>query len=147
MFGLEINMIVKDSIEALSVFSKAFEIEPVEVGDFITGQNEVVLNIYGTRFHLLDENEAFGLTAPKPGDSLPFWFNIVVPDITSVFEKVASNGFAVIQPITEHSEMGISNAMLADPFGYVWMLHQINKEISYEERTKMFEEQGFQRRK
>ncbi|MDI9422462.1 MAG: VOC family protein, partial [Bacillota bacterium] len=25
-----------------------------------------------------------------------------------------------------------------DPFGYVWMLHQVHKEVSFEERMKLW---------
>ena len=36
--------------------------------------------------------------------------------------------------------MGAANAMFADAFGYVWMLHQIYREVSFEERCKAMEE-------
>ncbi len=147
MTGVEINIIVKDSLEALSLYETVFDVERVETGDFIQGQNEVVLKIFGTRFHLLDENEKFGLVAPKAGDKFPIWFNVVVEDIKTTYEKAVRNGFAVLQPITELPDMGVSNAMLLDSFGYVWMLHQIDKSVDYEERCRMFEAQGFERRK
>ncbi len=145
--GLEIDMVVKDSLAALELYESVFEVERIEVGDFIVGQNEVILKIHGTRFHLLDENEQFELFAPKPNDRLPIWFNIIVSDINKSFDNAVANGFSVIQPLTEMPEMGIKNAMLVDTFGYVWLLHQIDKEVSFEERTRMFEEQGFERRK
>ncbi len=147
MFGVEIDMVVKDSLEALELYESVFEVERVETGDFVKGTNEVVLNIYGTRFHLLDENDQCGLVAPKEGVRLPIWFNIVVLDIKSIFTKAETQGFTVIIPISENQEMGMSNTILKDPFGYVWMLHQIDKEVSYEERCKIFEAQGFERRK
>ncbi len=145
--GLEIDMIVKNSLTALTLYESVFETERVEVGDFVTGQNEVVLRIFGTRFHLLDENEQYGLIAPKDGNRFPIWFNIVVSDIYTIFNKAQQNSFNIIQPLTQMKEMGLQSAMLVDPFGYTWMLHQIDKEISYEERCKMLEKQGFQRRK
>ncbi len=147
MLGVEIDMVVKDSLDALAFYETVFEVERIEVGDFVKGQNEVVLAIFGTRFHLMDENEQYGLIAPKPGDKLPIWFNVVVADIKTTFDKAAEQGFTVIHPLTEIPEMGISNAVLADPFGYVWMLHKIDKEISYEERCRLLEQQGFERRK
>ncbi len=147
MIGVEIDMVVKDSLETLALYETVFEVERVETGDFIRGSNEVVLKIYGTRFHLLDENEQCGLVAPKEGVRLPIWFNIIVPDIKSIFTKAETQGFTVIIPISENLEMGMSNAILKDPFGYVWMLHQIHKEVSYEERCRIFEAQGFERRK
>lgn len=95
----------------------------------------------------MDENEQFGLVAPKSGDKMPVCFNIVVTDIKTMFGKAEAHGFTVIQPLTEMPAMGLSNAVLLDPFGYIWMLHQIDKEISYEERCRFMEQQGFERRK
>jgi PhnB protein len=37
-------------------------------------------------------------------------------------------------------EFGISGATFIDPFGYVWMVHQVHREISYEERIRILEE-------
>jgi len=30
--------------------------------------------------------------------------------------------------------------MFSDVFGYIWMLHQVHREVSFEERTKLWEE-------
>ncbi len=147
MLGVEINLVVKDSLEALTVYEGVFDVERVEVGDFVLGTNEVVLTINGTRFHLLDANDQCGLTAPKADDRFPFWLNVYVADIKSVYEKAVTQGFNELYPINELPEMGMRNAMLKDPFGYAWMFHQIDKEVSYEERCKVFEAQGFERRK
>ncbi len=54
--GAEINMVVEDSLRALELYEQIFEIERVEVSNFPKGQNEVVFNLYGLRFHMLDEN-------------------------------------------------------------------------------------------
>lgn len=37
--------------------------------------------------------------------------------------------------------MGVSNALLEDPFGYIWMLHQVRRVHGFEERTRIFDEQ------
>ena len=140
MVGVEIDMIVTDSLSALALYQNIFEIELVEVTDFPTGQNEVVFTLYGTRFHMLDENPKFQLIAPKPGDPKPIWFNILVADITSTYAKALEAGCTEIQPVTEAPDYGVSNAMFSDPFGYLWMLHQIHREVSFEERKKLWEE-------
>jgi hypothetical protein len=62
------------------------------------------------------------------------WLNVLVPDIKATFEKAIESGFNEIQPVTELSEMGVSNAVCIDPFGYIWMLHQVHREVSFEER-------------
>jgi PhnB protein len=140
MVGVEIDMIVTDSLKALELYEKIFEIERVEVTDFAQGENEVIFSLYGVRFHMLDENPQFEMIAPKSGDPKPIWFNIMVPDIKKTYEKAMSEGCAEVQPVTEMPDYGVSNAMFSDTFGYLWMLHQVYKEVSFEERTRLWEE-------
>ncbi len=139
MIGVEIDIIVSDSLEALELYEKIFEVQRIEATGFEKGFNEAVFTIYGTRFHLLDENPEYGLVAAKPEDPKSVWFNIVVPDIGETFKKAMDSRCKEIQPVTEMEEMGIINAMFSDPYGIVWMLHQIVKEISFEERMKLME--------
>jgi PhnB protein len=89
---------------------------------------------------MLDENPEFQMIAPKPGDPKPIWFNIMVPDIVETFSKAISVGCTEVQPVTDMKEMGVSNAIFIDPFGYLWMLHQVHEEVSFEERKKIWEE-------
>jgi len=140
MIGAEIDFVVSDSLKALELYEKIFDIEVIEVTDFPTGENEVIFMLYGVRFHMLDENFQFQMIAPKPGDPKPIWFNIMVPDIEETFSKAIRMGCTQVQPVTEMKEMGVSNAIFVDPFGYLWMLHQVHKEVSFEERKKLWEE-------
>ena len=117
-----------------------FEIERVEVTDFLKGENEVIFTLYGVRFHMLDENPKFELIAPTPDKTNTIWFNILVPDINETFSKAISAGCTEVQPVTELLDYGVSNAIFNDPFGYQWMLHQMHKEVSFEERTRHWDE-------
>lgn len=140
MTGVEIDMVVLDSLQALELYEKIFDLEPIEVTAFSRGENEVVFSLYGVRFHMLDENPQFEMIAPKPGDPKPIWFNIMVPDIEETYTKAIDQGCTEVQGVTEMKDYGVSNAIFSDPFGYLWMLHQIHKEVSFEERTKLWEE-------
>lgn len=140
MTGVEIDFVVTDSLAALELYERIFEVERVEVTSFPKGQNEAVFTIYNVRFHMLDENPEFGLTAPGTGSSNSMWFNVMVPDIKKVYETALEAGCTEVQPITEMMDYGVSNAMFSDPFGYVWMLHQIYREVSFEERIQLWEE-------
>lgn len=140
MVGVEIDFVVKDCLETLALYEKIFEVERIEVTSFPKGQNEAVFSIYGTRFHLLDENPEFQLLAPKPGDSTSLWFNVLVPDIKKVHEAAMNAGCTQIQDVTDMMDFGVSNSVFTDPFGYMWMLHQIHRVVSFEERVQMFEE-------
>ncbi|MCL2874167.1 MAG: VOC family protein [Defluviitaleaceae bacterium] len=140
MIGVEIDFVVSDSLKALPLYESIFEVERVEVTNFEPGKNEAVFNMYGTRFHMLDEVEEIGMVAPRPDSPLSMWVNIVVPDIKSTYEKAITAGCKEIQPVTEMEAFGVSNAMFCDPFGYIWMLHQVHREISFEERCRAYEE-------
>lgn len=140
MTGVEIDMIVTDSKKALEFYEKIFDVERVEVTDFPKGENEVIFSLYGVRFHMLDENPEFELIAPKPDNPQTIWFNIMVPDINETYSKAMKTGCTELQPVTEIPDFGVSNAIFNDPFGYQWMLHQIHKEVSFEERMRLFEE-------
>jgi PhnB protein len=140
MVGVEIDFVVTDSLKALELYEKIFELERVEVSDLPKGENEVVFNLYGTRFHMLDENPKFNLVAPSPDKPNTIWFNVLVEDINDTYSKAVNEGCTSIQPVNEMLEYGISNAIIVDPFGYVWMLHQLHKVVSHEERIRLWEE-------
>ena len=140
MVGVEFDMVVTDSLKALELYEKIFDIKRVEVSDFAKGENEVVFTLYGTRFHMLDENPEFGLIAPNPDNPKTIWFNIIVLDINETFAKVVGAGCTVIQPVTELPEYGVSMAIFHDDFGYQWMLHQTHKAVSFEDRMRLWEE-------
>jgi PhnB protein len=136
---------VTDSLKALELYEKIFDIKRVEVSNFPKGENEVIFTLYGVRFHMLDENPTFGLQAPDSDNSNTIWFNVLVPDIKDTFSKAISVGCKEVQPVTEVPDYGVSNAIFSDPFGYVWMLHQIHKVVSHEERIKLWEEKRGER--
>lgn len=140
MVGVEIDMVVTDSLKALELYEKIFGVDRVEVTNFPRGENEVVFTLHGVRFHMLDENPEFGLKAPSLDAPNTIWFNVVVPDIRETFAKAMDAGCTELQPISEMPEFGATNAIFVDPFGYQWMLHQIHREVSFEERVKFWEE-------
>lgn len=140
MTGVEIDMVVSDSLAALRLYENVFEAQRIEVTVYSKGNNEAVFSIYGSRFHLLDENPAYQLVAPKPEDPKPLWLNVMVPDINATWQKAMAAGCGPVQPLTEMPEMGVTNAMFTDPFGYLWMLHQVHREVSFEERSRIMEQ-------
>ncbi|KKB37781.1 transcriptional regulator, MerR family [Bacillus thermotolerans] len=140
MVGVEIDMVVKDSLKALDMYEKLFDIERVEVSNLPRGENEAVFTLYGVRFHMLDENPEFHLIAPNPDDPKTIWVNVTVPDIKETYTKAMDLGCTEVQPVTELPDYGVSNAIFMDPFGYIWMLHQVHKVVSHEERIQLWEE-------
>lgn len=123
--GVEIDFIVTDSIRALELYKSIFEVEVVEATSLAKGQNEAVFTLYGTRFHMLDQNPELGMIAPKPDDCNPVWFNVAVPDLSLVHASALAAGCTQIQAITQLPDFGTTTSMFMDAFGYVWMLHSM----------------------
>ena len=140
MTGIEVNFVVPDSLKALALYERIFEVERLEVSDFPAGTNEVVFSMDGTRVHLLDENPAYHLVAPREGQSQSMWLNVLVPDIQQTFDRAMQAGCKELHAVTRMDEMGLSNAIFQDPFGYVWMLHQVHRVVSFEERTRILKQ-------
>lgn len=132
--GVEFDFVVKDVKASLEQYRAIFDVEVIEETNFKRGNNEIVFSTGGTRFHMLDENPPYQLFAPKEGDNQSFWFNVLVSDIQNTFDKAMASGAKEVQPVTHMEAMGASNAMFSDNNGYVWMLHEIHREVSFEER-------------
>lgn len=139
MVRVEVNMVVPDSLETLALYESIFEVERLEVTNFEKGMNEAIFSMYGTRFHMLDENPEYMLIAPKGGIQ-PMWMNVLVPDIKATYAKAMAAGCVEIQPVKELPAMGVSNAIFQDPFGFQWLLHQVHRVISFEERLRIMED-------
>lgn len=138
--GIEIDFVVLDSIKALDLYEHIFDVQRIEVTDYACGLNEAVFTMYGTRFHMLDENPQYMLTAPTPGNSSSMWLNISVPDIREIYKKAMASGCMEIQPPVDMEAMGITTAIFSDPFGYVWMLSEVHRDVSFEERCRIMED-------
>lgn len=142
MKRIEIDFVVSDSLAALKLYEELFDVERIEVSNLPKGQNEVVFSIDDTCFHMLDENKEFHLYAPKEGDPVTMWMNVIVEDIEETYEKAIEAGCIEIQPVVVLSGYGVSNASFMDPFGYHWMLHQVHEVVSHEERLKLWQNDG-----
>lgn len=137
--GVEINFVVPDSLAALKLYEQIFEVNRVEVSNLAVGENEAVFEIYGTRFHILDENPEFKLLAPKEDHPITMWINVTVPDIEKVYTDAIKAGCIEVQSVVELSNYGVSNASFIDPFGYHWMLHQVHRVVDREERIQLWQ--------
>lgn len=142
MKAVEIDFVVKDSIAALKCYEQIFDVERIEVTDIRKGENEVIFSIYGTHFHMLDENPDFHLVAPDPEHPITMWINVTVPDIEATFERAKKAGCKEVQPVVELAGYGVSNASFMDPYGYHWMLHQVHEVVSHKDRVKLWEDRN-----
>jgi len=140
MNGVEIDFIVSDSLAALKLYEEIFDVERIEVSDLPKGENEVVFSIYDTHFHMLDENPEFQLFAPKSDHPITMWINVTVPDIQATFSRAMKNDCIETQGVVELPNYGVSNASFVDPYGYHWMLHQVHRVVSHEDRIQLWKD-------
>ncbi|MET3683191.1 PhnB protein [Alkalibacillus flavidus] len=127
MGSIELDMVVSSSLDALKVYENVFDLEDVKATDLPEGQNEVLFTLYGMQFHLLDENREAFLVAPSSENPNTSWVNITVDDINKTYQLAMDQGCIEIQPVTEMTDFGLSNAIFMDPFGYMWMLHEVHE--------------------
>lgn len=123
MRSVEIDFVVKNSLEAIEKYNKVFEINIIKKTNLDQRLNEVIFEIFGSRFHILDENLEYQIVAPKENENMPVWFNITVENIEEIVKNGEIENFTVISPIKEIFK-NIKNAVLKDPYGYVWIIHQ-----------------------
>lgn len=140
MLGIELDMVVSDSLDALETYERVFGAERVEVTDYESGLNEAIFMLSGLRVHLMDENPDYNLIAPQPDDNQPSWLNLVVEDIHQIYSRAMENEFTSVQAPLDVPEMNLVNAVMLDPYGYVWMLHEVHEELSFEERTEILDQ-------
>ncbi|MCC5894688.1 MAG: VOC family protein [Alkalibacterium sp.] len=141
MKSIELDMIVSDSLAALKTYQTVFDLKVDQATAYDRGLNEVIFSLYDLTIHLLDENPEYGLAAPEKNQMLPFWINVTVPDIQLTFSEAITAGFTEIQPVTKIPDFGVSNAVLLDPFGYQWMLHEVHEEKSTEELKNLMDQE------
>jgi PhnB protein len=139
MTDVEIDFCVHDVLKVFELYEKVFGAEAVEKTAFDRRMNECIFTIFGSRFHIWDESPKNGLNTPKERRSSSIWFNILVEAIKPVYDKALELGFTVIMPLQNMPDHGVQNAMVQDPFGIVWMFHQIDRTVSFEDRVKLAE--------
>lgn len=136
----ELDFIVPDTLEAITLYQSVFDVTEVDATQYEKGLNEVRFNLHGLMMHILDENPAYNMYAPKKDQLFPIWVNVTVSDINETLKKAEDGNFTIIQPLTDIPEFGVKNAVIKDPFGYQWMLHEVYQNKTKEELDKVMDE-------
>ncbi len=123
----EVNMVVSNSVLALDLYNRIFELEYYEKTNLKLGNNEAFFSINGLHFHMYDENLEYGLVAPFVNEESSCWFNITVDNIEDIFNKANKYHCKITMPITYIETHKVYNGMFKDHFGYSWLIHQASK--------------------
>ncbi|MCL2168519.1 MAG: VOC family protein [Defluviitaleaceae bacterium] len=126
ILGVEFCMVVTNSIAALELYEKIFEVDRVAVNDLGMGSSGVIFNIYNARFQLMDQNIENKFVSPKQSDSLSKWINVAVPDIQKTYDAAIAAGCEEIYPVAQTDDPKVKTATFGDEYGHMWMLHEID---------------------
>lgn len=137
---LTLNMVVADAIKAMEFYEAVFGAVRGDVYHFHdrANSNEANIILGDVCLRLIDENNAYDCYPPKTGEVDSIWLQLKVEDTDSVLEKAKLHGAAIGSEPSEF--MGVRHAEITDPFGYIWTVNQVLKEISFEERYRIYEE-------
>jgi len=124
MIGVKINFVVTDCQQALEMYRHIFDIQHESVTNDEHGANEAEFTMYGTKFHILDGTPKCKTVESNPSAPGFIWIDITVPDIKDIYKKAMAAGCQELQSPTELEGLCVTNAVFADPFGFVWMLQQ-----------------------
>jgi uncharacterized glyoxalase superfamily protein PhnB len=133
-------LVVPDAMAAMEFYENAFGAVRGEVYRFPgrKGANETNVTLGGVNLRLMDANADYRCFPPKKDEVDSIWLQIEVADIDETLKKAVSLGASVGQEASEF--MGVRYAEITDPFGYVWTINQILREVSFEERYRFYEE-------
>jgi len=125
MNGVKISLVVNDCFVAFDLYKKVFDAKELHRTSLSKGQNRIAFMMCGGSFQLFDENRKFLLSAPAKLSPRSVWFDLLVDDVELTVQKGKDAGFLVFEPAQFLEDFGRVFATIGDPFGYMWMLHEI----------------------
>ena len=133
-----LNLVVTNALAALEFYEKVFEGERGEIYEFTNRQqeNEANIKLGNVKLRLLDANPIYECYPPKAGEASPMWMQLMVADVDKTLKLAEFYGATDVQAPSE--SMGLRHAQFTDPFGYIWTINCVLKEISFQERYKAY---------
>jgi len=140
-FGIVLNLIVPNSLEAIEFYKKAFSAE--EISKFMTPDGSVMhalIKIIGEDVYLNDSFENSGSLSPSElgGCPLNIWLRVNDPD--KLYKQAIGAGCEVTMEIDDMF-WGDRMGCVVDPYGYMWTIAKTIEDVDEEElerRTKEF---------
>jgi PhnB protein len=131
---------VKNARAAIDFYVAAFGAEElfalVDPNDGRIGHAELK---FGTSLVMIsDEYPDFGAVGPATLGGSPVKMHVYVDDADTVFAKALALGAMEVRPVKDQFHGGRSG-MLADPFGYSWVIARKEGEVSPDEMQKRWD--------
>jgi len=132
--GMIPYLIVPNSIEAMEVYSAAFDATCILrlPGPDGSSTMHAEMKIFNSVLMMTDENPAFCSNSPRTLGGTPMSIHIYVEDVDSAFQKAIDAGFTPIMPLMD-AFWGDRFGKLQDPFGHQWSLASHKVDMTEEE--------------
>lgn len=139
-YSLNAYISIKGCSEAIEFYKKAFG--ATERGRLLLPNGLIAhaeIMIEDSMLMMADENKDWGTQSPQTLGGNPMTFGLYVKDADASFKKAVDAGAKVIMPM-EDMFYGDRVGQVVDPFGFNWMICTHNKDVSFEEMQKGFDE-------
>ncbi len=134
-----LRLIVDDAAAAIGFYEKAFD--AVELVRFADPSGKIVHAEVQIGDDVVSLSESDGETNRSPSQlgGSPVIAMLTTPDVDEVAQRMMDHGGTAIFPIDDR-EYGQRDGRYADPEGHVWILTQVNEELSNDEIQARLEE-------
>jgi len=128
-----VYLVVKDAVEALSFYGKAFGATtlmrmPAPGGGTIHAE----MQLGSSRVMLTDENLQWGMKSPLTIGGSPATMHLYVEDCDAVFARATEAGCEIVQPLMD-AFWGDRMGKVKDPFGHEWGIATHLEDLTPEE--------------
>jgi PhnB protein len=130
-------LIVKNAVEALEFYRKAFGAEPGVRMPGPDGSSTLhsEMHIGNSTVMLTDENPQWGMKAPQTLGGTPASLHIYVEDADKLYDRAVKAGCTVMSPLMD-AFWGDRYGKVQDPFGHQWGIATHKEDLSPEEMGK-----------
>lgn len=131
---------VKDAPRAIEWYGKVFdaqELYRLAAPDGAVGHAEI--RIGDTIVMLADESVAWGNMGPKELGGTPVKLSLFVDNVDEVIEGAVAAGATLINPPKDQF-YGERDGRIEDPFGHVWVIGTMLRDVPPGEMQRLFEE-------
>jgi PhnB protein len=134
---VSVYLVVKNAVEALEFYQKAFGAEP---GAQMTGPDgkstmHAEMRIGNSTVMLTDENPQWQMKSPETLGGSPASLHVYVDDVDKMFNRAVEAGCTAIAPVMD-AFWGDRYGKLVDPFGHQWGIATHKEDVSPEDMGK-----------
>jgi PhnB protein len=131
-----VYLTVKDAARAIDFYREAFgAVEAYRLTEPGGRLGHAEITIGNTRLMLADEYPDFGALSPQTIGGSPVKLHVQVPDADAAIARAVAAGATILRP-AKNEFYGFRSGMVADPFGFSWLLATQIEEVSPEEMQK-----------